>query len=62
MSLTISESRLKQALEQQRKAQELGMFCLKYNIDKVVLHALAHDEHMKEEKRKEAIIAGRYEQ
>lgn len=61
MALTVSESKLKQALEQQSKAYELGMFCLKYNIDKVVLHALAHDEHMKEEKRREAIVAGRYE-
>lgn len=52
MALTVSESKLKQALEQQKKAYELGKFCLKYNIDKVVLHALEHDEHMKEEKRK----------
>lgn len=61
MALTVSESKLKQALEQQKKAYEPGKFCLKYNIDKVVLHALAHDEHMKEEKRREAIVAGRYE-
>lgn len=59
--LAIHDKKLKDAYAQQSKAYELGMFCLKYNIDKVVLHALAHDEHMKEEKRKEAIVAGRYE-
>lgn len=61
MALTISEIKLKQAFKQQRKAQELGMYCLKYNIDKAVLHALAHDEHLKEQKRREHIMAGRYE-
>lgn len=61
MALTIGEIKLKQANEQRNKAYELGMFCLKHNIDKVVLNALAHDEHMKEEKRREAIVAGRYE-
>ena len=61
MALTIGEVKLKQAYEQQRKAQELGMFCLKYGIEKTELQALAHDKLLKEEKRHEMIMDRRYE-
>ena len=59
--LAVHDKKLKDAYAQQKKAYDLGMFCLKYKIDKAVLHALAHDEHLKEQKRREHIIAGRYE-
>lgn len=61
MSLTISEQRLKQAYEQQKKAYDLGTFCLKYGIEKAELQALAHEKLMQEEKEREEKYLERYE-
>lgn len=57
--LTRSEQRYKSAMSQYKKALELGMYCLKFNISKVALHALATDERLKEEKERQALMAGR---
>lgn len=57
--LTRREQRYKSAISQYKEALELGMYCLKYNISKVALHALAADERLKEEKERQALTAGR---
>ena len=61
MALTIGEVKLKQAYEQQRKAQELGMFCLKYGIGKTDLQKLAHKKLITEEKEREKRYDTRYD-
>ena len=52
---------IKQAYDQQKKAYELGMFCLKYNIEKKDLQNLAHEILINNEKEREQRYETRYD-
>jgi hypothetical protein len=41
---------VKQAYDQQNKAYDLGMFCIKYRIEKSDLQNIAHEKLMADEK------------
>lgn len=59
--LAIHDKKLKDAYAQQKKAYELGMFCLKYNIEKSDLQKLAHEKLMTEEKERQKRFDERYD-
>lgn len=47
-----------QAVHMQREVIRRGVYCVKYGIDMPILHTLAAEEKIKENKRKEALKAG----
>lgn len=53
--------KVKQAYDQQKKANELGMFCVKYGIKKSDLQNIAHEKLMKEEKERRKRFDERYD-
>ncbi len=59
--LAIHDKKLKDAYAQQKKAYELGMFCLKYKIEKSDLQKLAHKILMNNEKEREQRYDTRYD-
>ena len=59
--LAIHNKKLKDAYAQQKKAYELGMFCLKYKIEKSDLQKLAHKKLMAEEKERQKRFDERYD-
>lgn len=52
---------VKQAYDQQNKAYDLGMFCIKYRIEKSELQNIAHEKLMAEEKEKRKRFDERYD-
>lgn len=52
---------VKQAYDQQKKAYELGMFCIKYRIEKSDLQNIAHEKLMTEEKERRKRFDERYD-
>ena len=59
--LAIHDKKLKDAYAQQKKAYDLGMFCLKYGIGKIDLQKLAHKKLITEEKEREKRYDTRYD-